>query len=434
MSKLAALLSGILMPICLLALGVYFACLLCRFFLAHPRKCLSGLHSGAGGASSWRRLAVALGGTLGVGNITGVALAIYCGGAGAVFWMWISAILAAFLKYGEILLAHDSRRWGRDGKWHGGAMYYMKDLLGKRTGKCLAAVFSFLCICASLTLGTVIQASAAADALEGALCFPRAATGVLFSVCVFAVLRAGGGWIERVNVLLVPLLCAVFLGASAVALVLQRDALGAAFRAIFSQAFSPRSGVFGGLGFLVSDSFRFGVARGLISNEAGCGTSPIAHAGAAVQAPAQQGLFGILEVLVDTLLLCTVTALVLLSSGVLPTEGSGYAVAAYGAALGGHFAPVLAMLIVLFAFATILSWAHYGQECVAYFGRSGRRGFVAMVSACAFLGAVFAPGPLWELTDILLAVMTLLNLGAMLLGRKRILAHTRDYFKSKRAP
>lgn len=438
MQRLTLLLSGVLMPVLLLAGGVFFTVLLGRFFISRPKRVLAGLSQAAkeGGASPWRTLSVALAGTLGVGNITGVALAIYYGGAGAVFWMWVSAFFAMFLKYAEIVLALRTRVTGADGEVHGGAMYYMKALVGGRTGRFLAGMFAVLCMLASLTLGGVVQTSAAAEAMESVFCISPVIVGVAFALLAVCILFKGIRRVETVTSALIPVLCAAYTLLSLAAIFLRHEALPGVFSAIFRGAFSLRSGTAGVAGFLSAGAFRYGVARGLVSNEAGCGTSPIVHAGSKVKDPAAQGIFGILEVFVDTILLCTLTALVLLTSGATPCEGSAYVILAYGSVLGKAASPFLALSIALFAFATVLCWAHYGRECLSYFTKSGkaRTALLGLTALSVFLGAVVAPSILWDVTDLVLALMTPLNLSALFLGHRGVLTESGRFFAASPQP
>lgn len=432
MQNLTLLLSGVLMPILLLAAGLFFTVSLARFFFLRPKRVAAGLLQAAkeGGASPFRTLSVALAGTLGVGNITGVALAIYCGGPGAVFWMWVSALTAMFLKYAEILLALRTRVAGTDGELHGGAMYYIKTLVRGRAGRVLAGMFAFLCILASLTLGGVVQTSAAAEAAQSVFGLSPVLVGAVFALLAAVILFRGIRRVEAVTSALIPLLCIAYTFLSLAAIFLRREALPEVFGSIFREAFSLRSGTAGVAGFLSAGAFRYGVARGLVSNEAGCGTSPIVHAGSKVKDPAAQGIFGILEVFVDTILLCTLTALVLLTSAVPPCEGSAYVILAYSSVLGKAAAPFLAISIALFAFATVLCWAHYGRESLSYFtkSRKARAVLLGLTALSVFLGAVMKASVLWDMTDLVLALMTLLNLSALFLGHRTIRAETERFF------
>lgn len=437
MSLPVSLFSGVLMPAALLLCGGYFAVRLGRYFFGNPGKVFAGIAraTGEGGTSPWRTLSVALAGTLGVGNITGVALAVALGGAGAVFWMWAAAFAAMFLKYAETLLALSTRE-EQGGRMHGGAMYYIRAAVHGRAGRVLAAVFAALCVLTSLTLGGVIQTSAAAGALSAAFSVPPVAVGAVFALVAALVLIRGLRGVERVSAALIPFLCLAYTVLSLAAIVRGRARLPAAFAEIFRGAFSLKSGLSGVGGFLTSGALRYGVSRGLVSNEAGCGTSPIAHAASGVRDPAAEGLFGVLEVFVDTVLLCTLTALVLLTSGVAPTADGTYVLRAYSASLGAFAAPMLAVFMALFAFATVLCWAHYGQESLRYL--TDRHGVatahLVAVSLSAFLGAVAAPALLWDLTDLVLALLTLLNLPALYLCRDTIFAGTRQFFRREKTP
>lgn len=425
------LLSGVLVPLLLGCGGVYFLCTVGVKMLRRPRQLFRAFAVGRGRGAA-RALAVALAGTLGVGNIAGVATAMVLGGAGAIFWMWVSALLAMLLKYAEILLAVRNRRV-ENGIYHGGAMYYIKECFGGRAGRGLAIVFAVLCLVCAFTLGGVIQTSAAAGAAMTAFRVPPLAVGLAMGIGIALILLGRGDErVERACVALVPFICVFFTVAALAVLILRREALPSAFAAIFKGAFSWRSGAAGGTGFLTAKAIRYGVARGLISNEAGCGTAPIAHAAADTDSPAAQGVWGILEVFVDTVLLCTLTALVILVSGVPLTgeDGVTLALQAFGAVLGRFAAPTLAVSILLFAFATLLCWSHYGAECLYYLtGRHGERWMIPIVFPAAVIGAVIAPGVLWELTDLVVAIMTVVNVTALLLSRRTVIRETRAYFE-----
>lgn len=418
---------GAMLPLLLILAGTWLAAPVGGRLLRHPRRCAAAL-GGRGRKSALRALSVALAGTLGVGNIAGVATAIVLGGAGAVFWMWVSAFLAMLLKYAEIVLAVRHRRADGAGRWHGGAFHYIKEAFGGRAGRCSAAVFACLCLGCALTLGGVIQSAAAAEAMAVTFRLPPLLVGGCMGLLAAAILALGSRRVEDTCAALVPLVCVLFTVASVAALILRREALPGAFAAIFRGAFSAQSGGAGVLGFLTSRAVRYGVARGLVSNEAGCGTAPIAHAAAQAKSPAAQGLWGVFEVFVDTVLLCTLTALVILTSGV-PTVGEGgtaLAIAAYAAVLGGVAAPILAISVLFFAFATVLCWAHYGGECLYYLtGRAeSAKWMAAIIPLSCAIGAVAAPALLWELTDVILALMAILNILAILRLRHTVVEET----------
>ncbi|MBR3862131.1 MAG: amino acid carrier protein [Clostridia bacterium] len=429
-------LSGVLLPFCLFLAGGYFTFKIGTCFLRYPKKTVLGmLHSqGQGGTSPVRALTVALAGTLGVGNIAGVATAIMLGGAGAVFWMWVAALLVMALKYAEIVLAQLTRQCegGSCVTAHGGAMYYIKEAFRGRLGRVLASVFAVLCVLCTLTLGTMIQANAAAEALSGVFGVPPLVTGVVMGGIAVIILWRGAARVEGVCAVLVPFVCLLFCVLSFAVLFLRRAALPAAFGAIFKGAFTLQGGMGGIVGVLTNKAVRYGVSRGLVSNEAGCGTAPIAHAAANAKSPAQQGFWGIFEVFVDTVLLCTLTALVILVSGVEQSGGGVFtAISAFGAVLGDVAPPLVAISVAFFAFATVLCWSHYGSEAVHYLTKHRHAPYFLLGSAllATVLGSVAAPTLVWELTDIVLAVMTLLNLAALLFSHRRIEAETKAFFE-----
>ncbi|MBQ3483626.1 MAG: amino acid carrier protein [Clostridia bacterium] len=436
MESVNQMLSGVVVPLLLAAAGLYFLCAVGWQIAGHPRRALYGmLGAGTGqGTSPLRALSVALAGTLGVGNIAGVASAIALGGAGAVFWMWISALLAMLLKYAEIVLAVRYRIFDAVGTPHGGAMYYIRAIFHGRLGYALAAAFAVLCLALALTLGGVVQTHAAAEVLEGVFCVPRLAVGAVFAVLAAWTLWRGAARVEATCARLVPLVCLLFSVASLAVLVARRAALPAAFSSIFADAFTVQSGAAGVFGFFTSRALRFGVARGLVSNEAGCGTAPIAHAAAEVKSPAQQGFWGIFEVFVDTVLLCTMTALVILVSGVPITDGGVMlAVSAYASVLGRVAAPMLALSITFFAFATVLCWSHYGGECLAYLAgkRAAARYLIPVMALAVLGGALAAPDLVWGTTDLVIGAMTVLNLAALLAARRTVVSQTRCFFEAK---
>lgn len=429
------LLSGVALPLFLLLSGGYFTYKVGKYFLRHPKKAFLGMLGArrSGGTSPVRALTVALAGTLGVGNIAGVATAIMLGGAGAVFWMWVAAALAMSLKYAEIVLAQATRHTApSDATVHGGAMYYIKEAFGGLGGKALAAAFAVLCVLCALTLGTMIQANAAAEALLGVFHLPPLGVGAVMALLATLLLICGSKWIEEVCAKLVPLACILFCVLSLAVLFLRRGALPLAFEAIFKGAFTWQSGLGGAAGVAAGRAIRYGVSRGLVSNEAGCGTAPIAHAAANAKSPAQQGFWGIFEVFVDTILLCTLTALVILVSGTEPSAGGVFfAISAFGAVLGSIAPPLVAISVAFFAFATVLCWSHYGMEALGYLTRASAARYVFLVSVAlaTVWGAVAAPALVWELTDTVLAIMTLLNLAALLFSSRRIQAETAAFFE-----
>ena len=318
METINGFLSGILMPVLLMGAGIWFAVQLRFFYILHPiRFCrtLADAHKG-GGVSPVRALSQALAGTLGVGNMAGVATAIVAGGPGAILWMWISALCAMSVKYAEVRLAVEHRRDG-DGGFFGGAMYYIKDIFGKKLPMLGAAVgggFAVLCMVNSLLTGNIVQMHAAASVFPW---MPPLILGGIIAALSFVIACGGAGRVSEVTMGLIPFLSGAYMLISVVILIRNGSRIPGVLQDIFSAGLSFHAAAGGVTGFAVNRAIRFGVTRGIFSNEAGCGTSPTAHAAANTKSAHHQGCFGIFEVFADTIVLCTMTALViLLSDGV----------------------------------------------------------------------------------------------------------------------
>lgn len=443
---------GTATPLAVLGAGVYFACRMRGLPFTRPRVCAKALFYARGGERSpLKSMTLALAGTLGVGNIVGVSSAIALGGFGAVFWMWISAVAAMFLKYAEIVLAMKHRQPLPKGGHRGGAPYYIRDRLSQlaspRVGTASAILFALLCVANALMMGCVIQANAVTTSMSATFSVPPAVCGILLGASCFFLSVGGRRAITAVTNLLVPFMSAVFLLISLYVLVLRADAVPLAFGRIFAGAFQADSAVGGVFGFLLSRGLRFGTIRGLISNEAGCGTSPTAHAASDAKSPVEQGLFGIVEVFVDTVLLCTVTALVVIihfdSVSHLARDPMTMTLAAYAAPFGAKGGAVikglLSVSILCFGFATMLCWSHYGSESFGFIlralDRKKREGgarpsllFHIGFSAAALWGAAAAPSLIWSLTDLVTGIMTLLNTSVLCLSYRQIRAETFSYF------
>ena len=418
---------GAAVPILLMAAGVFYALRLrCfpLFRLGAMGRALTD-RSATGGVSPIRALSLALAGTLGVGNIVGVSAAIALGGFGSIFWMWVSALCAMLLKYAEIVLAMRYRHYDGEGKPHGSAMYYLRACFARmgmaRLGGAIAAVFAVLCLLNAVSMGSVIQVNAVAGALEGVFGIPPLWTGTVLAVGIFFVIRRGSGGILGLTDRLVPLMTLGYLILSVAVLILRADRVPDAFGAILRDAFSVEATAGGVGGFFLSRRVRYGTMRGLISNEAGCGTAPAAHAVSACGVPAKQGVWGIVEVFVDTILLCTVTALVVIVSyGDAVARESEFmmmTIRAYSVVLGDLAAVFLSVAVLCFGFATVACWAHYGMESAAYLSQKPwtRRGFVLVYSLSVLAGAVAAADWIWELADLAVGAMTLINVTVLLM-------------------
>lgn len=427
-------------PILLFGVGLFYILYLRGFYLVHPIRCCKHLarHRPAGGISPFRALTVALAGTLGVGNIVGVASALYLGGAGAVFWMTVSALVAMVLKYAEITLAMRHRRVGSNGTPIGGAPYYIEDTLRDRhhprLGRVLALTFAILCLTNAVTMGGVLQINAVAGAMEEGFAVPPLASGLVLAALCIPVARGGAARLSAWTEKLIPFMTLAFLVASVAVLILRRERLDDALRAIWQEALDPLRMGAGVGGFLLSRGLRYGVMRGLVSNEAGCGTAPMAHASADTDSPATQGIFGLVEVFVDTIVLCTVTALVILVSDSGPNaygeDAVRTAAAAFASVLGDWASGFFALSILLFGAATILCWAHYGMTATAYLSRRPAAGrlFIAVFALSIVAGSVAAPRLAWTLADTAIALMTILNLVILLLSCREVKSETEALF------
>ncbi len=437
---------SLITPLLLMAAGIYFSFKLRFFYLRHPKKMLSAMlkREKKGGISPFRAVTLALAGTLGVGNIAGVASSIAIGGFGSVFWMWISALAAMVLKYAEIVLAIRHRRIDGEGNYRGGASYYIYDFFRSKnkilTGKLLAAIFAILCIVNSVTMGCVIQSNAAATSARGVLGIPQGIVGIVLAVLCAVVISGSAKWISAFSEKTVPIMTVGYILLSVAVLAVRHELISDAFGAIFKDALSFKSAGGGVFGFLISRSLKAGTMRGLMSNEAGCGTAPTAHASADTSSAAKQGFWGIFEVFVDTILLCTLTALVIIVSilgggNVMQFEGDPMmmAIKAYSSVLGDWSEYYMTISVFLFAFATIVCWAHYGKESIVYLTkkRFPVMIYVILFSIFVFVGAITMPKSAWLAADLALGVMTMINLAVLFPMSGEVKKETDAFFIKK---
>ena len=431
---------GTSVPILLMLSGAFYLIILKGKPLKSPIKMLKAMLSPGekGGISPFRSVTMALAGTLGVGNIVGVASAIALGGFGAVLWMWVSALLAMILKYAEITLALSHRR-ERNGENHGGAVYYIKDCFlsigKKRAGALLAAIFAVLCIVDSLSMGCIVQVNAVSSAFSGVFDLSPLLCGVILVIMTAPVITKGARGISKLTEWLVPLMSLGYIVMSVAVMILCKERLLWAMGRIFADAFSVNSAAGGAAGFLVSDALRYGTMRGLLSNEAGCGTAPFAHAASNNPEPAKQGVWGIFEVFVDTIILCTMTALVIIlnydDACAYASDGIMMTVKAYSAVLGECAEYFLAAAVLLFAYATVICWAHYGSESVSYLFPNKKRPIKIYMTAfciCVFIGSVIAPSEVWTLSDFSIGSMTVMNVIVICLMSTEVRELTERFF------
>lgn len=424
LEQINSFISGITVPLFLCAAGLFFCFKLGFFHLFRPLAVIRGLRSGgSSGVSSAKAVTLALAGTLGVGNIVGVSSAIHLGGFGAVMWMWISALLAMLLKYAEIVLAIIYRKRRADGTFDGSAMHYIKarfiSLGLPRLGGIIAAVFAVAFLVCSLTMGSMLQARAASEALCGVFGVPCVLTGVAMGLLTLTVCARGTKGLLRVTELLVPVMSVGYAVMSLAVILSNAEQVPSAFSLIFSSAFSASAAAGGIGGFLFNKAVRYGVMRGLVSNEAGCGTAPAAHAIADCRSPASQGFWGIFEVFADTVVLCTMTALtVILEYDAASRFAGNYmmmTLSAFRSCLGSYAAYFLCAAVICFALATVLCWSHYGLCALRYLypNRDMRLPFFTVYSLCVFIGACASSELSWLLSDLSMGIMALINLGVI---------------------
>lgn len=391
----------------------------------------------AGDITPFNSLMTALSATVGTGNIAGVATAIALGGPGAVFWMWITALVGMATKYGEAVLAVKYREKDSRGRYQGGPMYYIKNGLGEKW-KWLAFMFALFGTIAAFGIGNTIQANSVADAAATNLSVPHQWTGLILAVMTAIVLIGGIKWIGQVAGKLVPFMAIAYILGSLTIILMNIGDIPAALGLIVSDAFTGSAAAGGFAGATIMAAIRFGVARGVFSNEAGLGTAPIAHAAAKTSNPVRQGVIGMLGTFIDTIILCTMTALVIvLSNGwteINPATNeafNGAALTSFAFAQGlpdvGQY--IVTFGIILFAYTTLLGWSFYGERCAEYiFGVKVIPFYRVLWVFAILVGATAELNPLWLMADVMNGLMAIPNLLALLLLSPVIFRITKDYF------
>ena len=399
---------------------------------------------GADGAlTPFQAMTTALAGTVGTGNIAGVAGAMFTGGAGAVFWMWVSAFFGMCTKYAEIVLAVRYRVIDADGTRRGGAMYYIERGLGERW-RWLAVCFAALGCAASFGIGNMAQSSEIAGAAHELWRVDSAVTGALLALTVGLIVIGGIKRIGTVTSYLVPAMSVFYLLAGLFIVIVRAGDVPAMLTRIVREAFSLRAAGGGILGCGIMRAMKQGFARGIFSNEAGLGSAPIAHAASSSDEPCEQAMWGIFEVFVDTIVICTITAFAMLLSGVLDAPGGAGAYASGGAAAaaafdavipGGFGGRVIQFSLILFALSSIVCWCYYGESCLDYLsGGSGavRTVYKVIFVLFCFLGATGSGALMWDISDTLNGLMAIPNLIALALLGGTAARLTREYFEGQR--
>lgn len=389
---------------------------------------------GSGEISPFNALMTALAATIGTGNIAGVATAIFFGGPGALFWMWMTALVGMATKYAEAVCAVNFRETDKRGNHVGGPMYYIKNGLGAKWAW-LGVAFAIFGGFAGFGIGNTVQANSVADALDASFGLSHTTTGIVLMVLVGLVLIGGIRWISEVAGKLVPLMTVAYFTAGLVVLAMYITELPAAFGLIFEHAFTPIAAQGGFAGAAVWMAIRFGVARGVFSNEAGLGSAPIAHAAAKTDSPVRQGLIAMLGTFIDTIIVCSITGLAIIVTGSWTSgeAGASLTTLAFSLAIpGGEY--IVSVALAIFAFTTILGWSFYGEKCVQFlFGIKAIVPFrIAWVLALP-IGATQSLEFIWLLADTLNAMMAIPNLIALALLSPVVFRLTKEYF-AKQSP
>jgi len=383
-----------------------------------------------GDVSPFQALMTCLSATVGTGNIAGVATAIFLGGPGALFWMWCTALVGMATKYAEIVLAVHYREKDERGEYCGGPMYAIKNGLGK-SWAWLGFTFAIFGGLAGFGIGNMVQSNSMAEVLESTFHIERWITGLVTTIIVALVILGGIQRIAKVSSSLVPFMCVGYVIMSLVVLGIYIDRIPAAFTLIFTHAFTPSAATGGFAGAAVMMAMQYGVARGIFSNEAGLGTGGIAQAAGTTNSPVRSGLIGMIGTFIDTIIICSMTGLTIICSGVWTSgeKGASLSAAAYESALPGVGGYLLAIALLIFTFTTILGWSYYGEKCWIYLaGRKTVIPFRILWVLAVFGGAVFQLDFVWLLADTLNALMAIPNLVALLLLSPVVIKLTKDYF------
>lgn len=441
---------GIPAMICIIGIGLYLSIgtgfiQIRRFIYAIKHtlgKVFEKKEAESGAMTPFQAVCTALAGTVGTGNIAGVAGAIAIGGPGAVFWMWISALLGMCTKFSEVVLAVHFRERNDKGDWVGGPMYFIKNGLPKKW-HFLAVLFSIFGMVAVFGTGNATQVNTIVTAIDSVftsynlaeadgLGTINLALGIFIAVCVALVLLGGIRRIGSFTEKLVPFMAVFYIILAVGVVILNIGKVPGVFASIFGGAFDPRAFTGGVVGSMFT-SMRRGVSRGIFSNEAGLGTGSIAHASADTGHPVQQGLFGIFEVFTDTIVICTLTSLVILCSGIDivfgQAAGADLTIAGFIASYGRWVSIFTAVALICFAFSTTIGWGLYGSRCVEFlFGTRVIRPFMVVYALVSIIGATLDLGLLWDISDTFNGLMVIPNLIAVFLLSGTVFRLTRDYF------
>jgi AGCS family alanine or glycine:cation symporter len=395
-----------------------------------------------GDISSFQALSTALSGTMGIGNLAGVSTAIVLGGPGAIFWMWMTALIGMATKYSEAVLAIKYRTKNKDGTISGGPMYYIE--MGLKNKK-LALIFAGCGAIATLGGGAMAQANSISLGIEsvtgygwqfslpyiGQISTVSLIIGILLVITTGLVIIGGIKRIGKVAAVIIPILSLFYFFGGLLVILINYETLPGVFLLILESAFSPYAIAGGAIGYTIAEAIRYGVARGVFTNEAGLGSAPVAYAAAQVRSPIDQGLMAMLEVFIDTIVVCSITAFVVLSTG-LWKEGltsTALTTAAFSNTLGVFGTFIVIVSTILFGYSTILGWSYYGEQYIRYiFGEQSRLPFKIFYLFTVLLGAVLGVNLVWEIADLSNGLMAIPNLVALLALSGIVAAETKNYF------
>ncbi|MBQ1399291.1 MAG: sodium:alanine symporter family protein [Lachnospiraceae bacterium] len=384
---------------------------------------LHGDKAGKEGMSSFQALATAIAAQVGTGNVAGCATALVSGGPGAIFWMWVAAFFGMATIYGEAFLAQITKTRDKEGHVIGGPVFYIRKAFGEKGfGKFLAVFFSIAIIIALGFMGNMVQSNSIGDAFFTAFGVPKIAVGIAVAAVAAVIFIGGIGRIASVTEKIVPIMAALYIVGSLVVIIINVRAVPGAFASIFVGAFSPRAVGGAVAGIAVRQAIRYGVARGLFSNEAGMGSTPHAHAMAKVDTPEHQGETAMVGVFIDTFVVLTLTALVILTSGVLNgmieggISGIPVAQAAFSTGFGSRIGPAfVAICLLFFAFSTIIGWYFFAKTNITIlFGKKGVLPFTVIALFFILLGSVLKVNLVWDLSDMFNGLMVIPNLIALI--------------------
>ena len=383
------------------------------------------------GVSPFQAVATAMAGTIGTGSIAGLATAIVSGGPGAVFWMWVSALLGMITKYSEILLSIKFREKNDEGRWVGGPMYYIKNGLKL---KWLAVLFAIFAMIACLGTGNATQSNSIAVALDSTVGIEPWITGIVLTVIVAAVILGGMKRISSVNEKLVPIMAIFYVICAVIALILKIDKIPAAFALIFKEAFNFKAAAGGVAGYGIMLAMHYGFSRGVFSNEAGLGSAPIAHAASSTKSPVKQGLWGMFEVFFTTIVICTASALIILTTDIWSTgqfQGAALSIASFNAIIPGVGGIVVTLSTIFFALSTILGWAYYGEVCMEFLSRNSKKAVLVyrcIYVAFVFIGTIGSLDVIWSISETMNGLMAIPNLIGIIGLYKVVKTLTKEHF------